>query len=886
MRAVKHLSGEFDSSGSIDGALRTRSGSRPVSRLEVNRRPERHRVAISSSDLGVLGLDVASRTKRREARQKRRRRAGQSSPKFDPHAEAIVDSLASMEKLIAQFSAAEDLAAVIEAAFNEAVAELVERLRRFDAVRLIEVARLAFLPIVPVGETAVDTEASAAKVELLALIALAAQQEAVLDVPNAEPVEEQEMSGFVSDAKDELDALLHLAQLRTFIAVDPNDKLAMVSLLIRASEVLMRNPSYPTMLAATNLELFDDDPIVRTALKEEVGFDASDAQAVLNACDHLQHVNMNDRMDAMRQTTSNAMSVVGGGEPDEELKDLLRTAFMSMFEPDADKATVAIEDIVAHTGVAEEAVAAVIERFRVDFGTDTVAEVVDAFTTGKNPMRTRPLIISDTGRVMLPHNALNAVAVRENLEEHLKTSTVWSKYAKHRGDLLETRTRAALDRLLPGAHFRDGFEYYVPANDAERETNDPGRFTKRVEGDHLVVLDDVAIIVEDKAVALSALSRGGKTTRIRTDLTGIITKAADQAGRIRDGIERDGGLRIEREGWVDLRHIREIHTIAVSLDDLSAVLSATAELVRAGLLALDNIPWTVSLHDLELIVELVDRPAEFLLYLRRRRHPDVTVMFRASDELDLFLHFFEAGLWVEPDPTQVRRAFPFLPEPTTAELRRFRSQQPALLTSRTDQLDSWYYAKDGTDEDSGFASKPTMVASPIESLIGELQSRRVTGWLSISATLLSCSTTTQHQLARFPDELLNNPSPNGVGRSLTLPLTASVDPAEGWLVVLATRTPGSDPAETEKKLRDYLRAKKHQLSLPRGVVFLYDELTRDLVDVCYDGHIGPLDAALTASLKTLRPASEVQKQLHPNAFRLPNGTKRTPRRTAKKKRKR
>ncbi|MFD0432017.1 hypothetical protein ACFQ60_46965 [Streptomyces zhihengii] len=33
---------------------------------------------------------------------------------------------------------------------------------------------------------------------------------------------------------------------------------------------------------------------------------------------------------------------------------------------------------------------------------------------------------------------------------------------------------------------------------------------QRAEGDHLIVLDDVAIIVEDKAVALSALSRGAR----------------------------------------------------------------------------------------------------------------------------------------------------------------------------------------------------------------------------------------------------------------------------------------------------------------------------------------------------------------------------------------
>ncbi|MFI0777337.1 hypothetical protein [Streptomyces sp. NPDC021212] len=195
-------------------------------------------------------------------------------------------------------------------------------------------------------------------------------------------------------------------------------------------------------------------------------------------------------------------------------------------------------------------VRAVVERFPLDLGTADPAEVIDAFTTGKNPMRARPLIVSTSGRLMLPHPALNVIAVRENLEEHLKTSqSVWDQYSKHRGDLLESRTHDALNRVLPGARFRDAFEYYLPANAQEAETADPAKYTKRVEGDHLIVLDDVAIIVEDKAVALSTLARGGKTTRLRTDLTRIITKAAEQSGRMRDAIQRDGGLRIEDEDW-------------------------------------------------------------------------------------------------------------------------------------------------------------------------------------------------------------------------------------------------------------------------------------------------------------------------------------------------
>ncbi|MFI0777338.1 hypothetical protein [Streptomyces sp. NPDC021212] len=209
----------------------------------------------------------------------------------------------------------------------------------------------------------------------------------------------------------------------------------------------------------------------------------------------------------------------------------------------------------------------------------------------------------------------------------------------------------------------------------------------------------------------------------------------------------------------------------------------------------------MSLHDLELITELVARPAEFLLYLRRRRDPDVTVMFRAPDELDLFLYFFEAGLWVEPEPAQVRAAFLFLSEPTTAGLRRDRAQEPVYLSSRTDAPDRWFYAKQRDDEGPESVPKPAMVPAPLAPFIGELQSRQVRGWLSIGATLLSMAAAVQHLFARHGEQLLNHPAPHGRGRSMTVPVTASIDPAEGWLFVWATRPAGQPPHDAEMSLR-------------------------------------------------------------------------------------
>lgn len=789
----------------------------------------------------------------------------------------MVESMSQMDRLLRSFVGVDDPVAVIETAYEEAVRKFVGKLETFNPFEMIEVARIASLPFAPVGQVAVTADAGAAKVELLAAMALAARSGVAANTSDTPSLQPQALSLFMSEASSEIDDLVRLAHLRDIAKTDVSDQMALIALLVRGNGVWMRNTSYPEMVEVTIRQLFCDNPDVRNALVAGMGFDAADALAVLTAVDSLQADAMNHRFGAMFDAISDAMSSTLDGQLEPDVRATTQELFQQAWEPDADVVTVSVSETTAATGIAEGRVRAVVDRFRLDLTDLTPLDVVDAFTAGANPWRVQPLAASNSGRVMLPHNALTVDAVRESLETYLKGQPSWNTYAKHRGQLLETRVSKVLGKVLPGAAFRDGFEYYIPNNEMELAIGDPAKYTKRVEGDHLITLDDVAIVVEDKAVALSALSRGGKVTRMRTDLTGILTKAAEQSGRLRDAIMRDGGVQTEDEGWIDLRHIREIHTIVVSLDDLSSVTTATTELVRAGLLDIGNIPWTVSLHDLELIVELVDRPAEFLLYLQRRRNPEVTRMFAASDELDLFLYFFEAGLWVEPDPDQVRVAFPFMPAPTTAERRRYRNQRRGYVTSRTDQLDRWFYGRNqrtGVDPaeyegPSVDVPKPQMVPSPLADIVDALESRRVPGWLSIGAMLLGHSTTFQQKTISDIKSLLDNPSSDRRGRSLTQPLTGTTHPEEGWLLVWATLPAEVDRASEEKRLRDYLRAKKGQLLLPRGALFLFAESNRELVEVLYDDHTGPLSPELEARVQFLRPPEALVGRPHPAGRKAP-----------------
>lgn len=813
---------------------------------------------------------MASKSKRKNARMKRKRRRPTETGGTDPHVEVVLASVEAMFDTVADLADSADLGAAATAALVAAADEIASQVAGIEPATLIEVARLGTLPWAPEGTVGVDSDAAVARAELLGLIALTAKNTPPTPSTEADEAADPVAADGVQPITNliqgtllrQIDAILRLAQVRDLVEAGGSNPLAYVAALMRGSEIWVRNNSYPDMVEQTVRDLFAP-PAVRSALKADLGFDADEAIAVLHACHEVQVDLMNERMRTMYTAIQVAMDSVGpNGAPDPDAVTVARAAWTDAWEgnPDAVAATVSL--VVTKSSHDPTVAEAVLRYFSVDIGSSTPSDIVDNFTRGDNPLRTHP-VVAVGGDFMLVHNAHVFGAVRENLEQHLKAAPVWETYQTMRGDLLEARTTTALARILPGAHFRDGFNYYVPANAVERG-QPPATYTKRVEGDHLIIVDDVAFIIEDKAVAVSPDSRSGETRRLRRDLIGIVTKAAEQSRRLRDRIVEDKGVRIDGEGWVDLSHIREIHTIAVSLDDLTSVSTATAELVRAGILTADNIPWTVSIHDLDLITMLVDHPAEFLLYLRRRRNPLTTVMYSTADELDLFLYFFSQGLWVEPDPDATRAAFPFLGPVKTAERRRFEQQAPGLITSHTDALDQWYYAQKAAD--AGAAAtvppKPAFAASPLRPMIDELRARGDYGWLSISATLLSGSAAAQAKLAHIPQDLLSNPFGDGRERSQTIPWVAPTL-EEAWLLAWFTRPAGRDPKKFEEKARNYLRTKMHQLSMPRGAVFVFSEQTKALVDVYFDDHVGDLDPELARLSDFLMPPTSFTGQINP-----------------------
>ncbi|WP_285035873.1 hypothetical protein [Plantibacter sp. ME-Dv--P-095] len=740
----------------------------------------------------------------------------------------------------------------------EQVTDLVARIGAHRAERVVELARLACLPWGIGGQIKPDTQAGPATAELIALIALTVDEaevdgSATDETPNSLYNEAHQWA-------DAARSLVELCQARELIVLSgrPRGDLDSIAFSARSANVWMRNSSYSDMVKVTQDALFGHGGTT-TALIKRLGFDASDAYVVLTGLHDLQIERMNDRLGECFRALDYAHAADVTRDDLEEAQRV-RSAVNIGWQPTANLVAVSPAELAVYTGLASDVVDSVLEVFSVDVGQAGARDILVGFVAGDNPLRTNPVIRTRRNEYMLVHDALTLPAIRENLEQRLKGLPEWEPYQHWRGELLESLGRAALEPMLPGATTYAGFHYFVPSDEAEAQGAAAG-YTKKVEGDLLLILDDVAIIVEAKAVAVTPATRSGETRKLRQNLTGIISVAAEQAARLQVRIEDDGGVRFHDGGWLDLSQIREIHTVALTLDDLSGVATATSDLVAAGLLDDRHIPWVVSIHDLQVIATLVARPAEFLLYLRRRRDPEVSLAFAAADELDLFLYFFEAGLFVEPDPQKVAAELPYVKAPSPGELRRRASQARVYISSRTDPLDAWHYAQ--IDDSLPRVPRPTRSESPMNQLVDEIQVRRFHAWLSIGATLLSGSTKAQRSWQQMPRDLFARTSGDGRQRTQAVPVGSTL--SESWLLVWTTRPIQRDVDEIARTTRAYLRAKKYQMSLTRGVAFVFDEVSRALADVIYDGAPPTPNAELDRMVETLFPIQKMAAPLPPKA---------------------
>jgi hypothetical protein len=715
---------------------------------------------------------------------------------------------------------------------------------------------------------------SVAILELLALI-LCDRDSAFTPSPEA-----SEPSEFMPpDIQAAAQEALAVGSLLPFFESASPDAESTIAYFSVQREINMRNAVYPHMLLETLRGLFSE-PVVNADCRAAMGFSGAEAVGVMEAVRARSTEDLEKRfarMEAAREAIGplRARQKLKGRKPkgkgaDPEGAAAMRAAAQSVLDliKDLDEAAVIDPGVIAErTGYERPTVEAVLDAFTLA-GRPAIEASLDQFFQGDNPLRTAPIVKDAQGRRLLVHEALAMPAVREVIETRLQAASRFDAYVQHRGHWVEDAAIDLLAAVSPHATVFRGFHYFVPDPQAAAPQTDPARFTKRVEGDGLILIDDVALIIEVKSNALNAGARRGDLQQLNTKLGAIVTKAAAQAGRLRDRIVGDPRIRMENGQWIDVSGIREVHTIAVGLEDLSGVTTATSALVSAGVLSPDNIPWTVSVHDLRIVCELLDRPGELLLYLRRRTHPQATRAYLAVDELDLFALFLDQGLYLPPDPREVARSLPWTGPPTDADLRRFARQRPEVIRNLTGPLDAWYEARirpAGAPGGTGESDKPRLNADRrLLELVDQITASGAPGWLSTTALLLEGDRADHRasgNCARDLAKLVRRDQRRHASAHVLIETSG-----RHAVLIWACQAPGEDQDTASAELLDYLQAVKHQADAYRASCLLFDPAGEHLLCLLYDNRPPEPDSALDEAAARL-PALENMERVAPGHFK-------------------
>ncbi len=766
-----------------------------------------------------------------------------------------------MAKLVGQSASEAEARDTLERQLRAAVERVVELTERFDAFDVIECLKISETLFDPETYCETENEGMAAVIELAAAILSCRGTR----YPDAEHLATSRQPDEVIDdvraaCREILDVGSMALLLDGLTASDDQAKLAMSAAL---REVFVRNLIYEHMLVDTLSGLFDE-PAVELACRQTIGCSGAEVRSVVSALQEMHagawHARfasaaefMNFLTEAHAVRVAEAEAADAAGDPlraiDDAERERARELHDAAWERPADAAVVDVLAVSSRTGLPPEVVSTAVQLLSQPMTSGNPVTAAKALLSGRAPFRTRPMLSDPDGSVMAVHESLVLAGVRDRMEGKLKNSTGWNLYAKHRGEFLETVSLRHLQTLLPGASVYSSLKYFVP--DPTNDEPTPATYTKLVEGDGLLLLDDIAIVLEAKAGAFGTEARAGNRSRLRSDLRKLLTEAAAQSARLRERLDRDGGIRLQDGSWLDLTSVREVHQVLVTLEDLSSIATETVELVTAGLLSIDDVPWTVSVHDLRIIAELIERPAEFLLYLRRRTAPTVTSFHHAVDELDLFLEFFAHGLYVEPDPEEVYARMPHLGEPSVADRRRFKKQGVTILASRTDALDAWYFHNLGIRRTE--APKPKHNANPkVRELVDSLERLRPDGWLATGATLLGASSALQDRFAKMAPDLRRLTGRDHKSHSYTT--FSAGDGNDTVLLVWVTLAKTESVASATQRLRAYMLAKKHQMQAVTAACMIFGTDQLPLALLYENKPPGPdldLDAVIARS--DLRP---------------------------------
>ena len=520
-----------------------------------------------------------------------------------------------------------------------------------------------------------------------------------------------------------------LGEIRTVITLlqlqraAPNSAEAFLNAKHAASRQWIRETTYSSVQNELNENLLGA-PEVDEHIRESRDYSFWDVHKVFEWLSNALANGFGESLDEVAELSKNRLET---GTGDLNLKRMSQ-AFAQVFAPHFERITVSSEQIARDTRQSPEIIHKILNDFSLELTDLSTSQVSKMLADGSNPFFEFPLVRERMNRFLIPDEALLAPSVKRNLEVTLLENGASSnRYTNHRGSFVENRLAQLLKQFLPTAELKENINYR-PRGD------------ERGEADVVLLFDSVAIIFEAKSGTIFKPGEPVSVPKFRRQMRQNIHRASKQVEKLRKLIEEMRCIPTERGEHIDLADVREVHTVIVTLDDLLDLSTQPLDLIASNVLEdNDQLPWIVSIGDLDLILRLIDEPSELLVYLRRRRDPMIANKFKTSDELDMFQTFRRQGLWVE---------------------NKLDADVPALVMPMTEEIDSWVH---GVEE-----SKPTIKETPLLEFVRQVRVKNMPHWFEFGATLLSIDEYEQIEIQDSLEYLHRLTSSDSLPHSLTL----------------------------------------------------------------------------------------------------------------------
>lgn len=388
-----------------------------------------------------------------------------------------------------------------------------------------------------------------------------------------------------------------------------------------------------------------------------------------------------------------------------------------------------VPTVAQASGVPEEDVHQFLEAFSLPFGQ---APLLGGRPGRFEPQRRAPIVRMPAGQYLAHLAPYLQWTIRERYDEALADDpTVGEPYQEHRARYLEDEAVRLLASASPHAAALRSCEYWF----------DDGEGLRQFEVDGLVFIDSLLFIVEAKAGRLSPKGRRGRSIR---ELRRLVSEAQEQAARVERYIRstQEAVFTTEDGRTLTVTASEGARVILANptIEPLHAFVTRWSDLESAGIAKAKPWVWSVTVTDLRAIVETVETAGQLAHFLKRREQvEDLNVV--AAEELDLFGHYLDQGLYLD----EVRRDRPDMAsidswtDALDAHFERGepvpRMALPAILRELVHKLakvgpPGWIEATDLLLEGS---------SSSMEAFAGSVESRRAR----------VASGATEHTMARF-----------------------------------------------------------------------------------------------------------------------------------------